>query len=50
MEKKIDSVKLMRDIRLKLAKKYLNSRDTELSELNEKFGYLKKKKVSTYSR
>lgn len=48
MEKKIDAVKLMREIRLKLGKKYLKARDAELRELKEKFGYLKKKKVQIH--
>lgn len=48
MEKKFDSVKLMREIRRKLAEKYLNSRDEELTELKEKFGHLKKEKVDTH--
>lgn len=47
MEKKIDSVKLQREIRLKIGEKYLKSRDDELKELKEKFGHLRKKKVST---
>lgn len=50
MEKKIDAVKLMREIRTKLAEKYLKSRDEELKELKEKFGHLKKEKVGTHSR
>jgi hypothetical protein len=46
MEKKIDSVKLQREIRLKLGKKYLKVRDKELKELGEKYGHLKKRQVS----
>ncbi|NWF51634.1 MAG: hypothetical protein HXY47_00950 [Nitrospirae bacterium] len=46
MEKRFDSVKLMREIRLKLSEKYLKARETELQELKEKYGHLKKKKVS----
>ena len=46
MEKKIDSVKLMREIRLQLSEKYSKSRETELKELKERYGHLKKKKVS----
>lgn len=48
MEKKIDAVKLMRDIRTKLAEKYLKSRDEELMELKKKFGHLKKGKIGTH--
>ena len=48
MKKKIDAVKLQREIRLKLGEKYLKSRDEELRELKEKYSYLKKKKVSTH--
>ncbi len=47
MEKKIDSVKLQREIRLKIGETYLKSRDNELKDLKEKFGHLRKKKVST---
>ena len=48
MEKKFDSVKLMREIRRKLSEKYLKSRDEELKELKEKFGHFKKEKVDTH--
>jgi len=44
MKKKIDSVKMMREIRTKLSEDYSKSRDKELRELKEKFGHLKKKK------
>lgn len=44
MEKRIDAVKLMRELRLKLGEKYLKSRDIEKHDLEEKFGHLKKKK------
>lgn len=44
MKKKIDAVKLMRELRLKLGEKYLKSRDTEKRDLEEKFGHLKKKR------
>lgn len=44
MKKKIDSVKMMREIRAKLSEDYLKSRDKELRELKEKYGHLKKKK------
>jgi hypothetical protein len=50
MEKKIDAVKLMREIRTKLAEKYLKSRTRELKDLKEKYSHLKKKKVGTHSR
>ncbi len=46
MEKKVDAVKIMREIRAKLAWRYLKSHDKELKELNKKFGYLKKEKDS----
>lgn len=49
MKKKIDSVKLQREIRLKIGKKYLKSSDDELKDLNDRFGHLKKKKGSTRS-
>ena len=49
MEKKVDAVKLMREIRLKLGEEYLKSRDKELRDLEEKFCHLKKKKVSAHS-
>lgn len=42
--KKIDAVKLMREIRLKLGEKYAASREEELRELKEKFGHLRKEK------
>ena len=48
MEKKIDAVELMREIRLKLGEEYFKSREKELRDLEEKFGHLKKKKVSTH--
>ena len=44
MEKKIDAVKLMRDIRTKLEEKYAKSPKDELRDLKEKFGDLKMKK------
>ena len=44
MEKEIDSVKLQREIRLKIGETYLKSRDDELKDLKEKFGHLRKKK------
>ncbi len=47
MKKKIDAVKLMREIRLNLSEKYLKSREAEMRDLEEKFGYLKKKKTTT---
>lgn len=50
MVKKIDALKLQREIRLKLGEKYLKSRSKELQELKEKFGHLKKEKVSTHLR
>lgn len=48
MEKKIDSVRLMRETRERLSEKYLKSRDEELKELKEKFGHLKKEKAGTH--
>ena len=50
METKIKAVKLMREIRLKLGKKYAHSRKIELQELKEKFGHLRKKKLTEHSR
>lgn len=50
MAKKIDAVKLQREIRLKLGEKYLKSREDELKELKQKFGYLKKEKVGIPAR
>ncbi len=50
MEKKIDAVKLMRDIRAKLGEKYAKSQKDELQELKKKFGHLKKKKVVAHTR
>lgn len=50
MAKKIDAVKLQREIRLKLGEKYLKSREDELKELKQKFWYLKKEKVGTPDR
>lgn len=47
MDKKFDSVKLQREIRLKIGEKYSKSRDAELEDLKEKFGHLRKKKVNT---
>lgn len=46
MRKKINIVKLMWEIRAKLAEKYLKSQNEELKELKEKFGHLKNKKTS----
>jgi hypothetical protein len=46
MEKKIDAVKLMREIRLKLGEKYSISREEEMRDLEKKFGYLKKARLS----
>ncbi len=42
MEKRIDAVKLMREIRLKLGEKYLRSREEEMRDLKEKFGHLRR--------
>jgi hypothetical protein len=50
MEKKIDAVKLMRDIRTKLGEKYAKSQEDELRDLQEKFGHLKKKKNVAHTR
>lgn len=50
MIKKIDAVKLQREIRMKLGEKYLKSHEDELKELRQKFGYLKKEKVGTPAR
>ncbi len=50
MKKKIDAVKLQREIRLKLGEKYIKLRENELKELKEKFSHLKKKKVGTHFR
>jgi hypothetical protein len=50
MEKKVDAVKLMRDIRAKLGEKYAKSQKDELRELKEKFGNLKKKKDVAHAR
>ena len=50
MEKKIDAVKLMRDIRANLGEKYAKSQKDGLRELNEKFGHLKKKKDIAHAR
>jgi hypothetical protein len=47
MKKKIDAVRLQRQIRLKIGEKYLKSKEDELRELRGKFGYLKNKKVIT---
>jgi len=46
MKKRIDAVKLQREIRSKLTEKYLKSRNKELLDLNGKFGHLKKKRVA----
>ncbi|MDR4496729.1 MAG: hypothetical protein MRK02_02205 [Candidatus Scalindua sp.] len=46
MKKKTDSVKLQREIRLKIGEKYLKPRDDELKDLEVKFGHLRKKKVA----
>jgi hypothetical protein len=43
MKKKVDAVKLMREIRLKLGEEYLRSPDKELRDLEERFGHLKKR-------
>jgi hypothetical protein len=50
MEKKIDAVKLQREVRLKLGKKYLKSQEKELKDLEKKFGSLKNRKVGTHFR
>jgi hypothetical protein len=50
MKKKIDSVKLQREIRLKLGEKYIISQENELKELKEKFGYLKNKMADSNPR
>jgi hypothetical protein len=50
MEKKIDAVKLMREIRLKLGEKYSMSREEEMRDLEKKFGYLKKARLSGVSK
>ena len=47
MEGKIDALKLMREIRLRLAQKYAKSPHKQFSELEEKFGHLKKKPTRT---
>ncbi|MEK6742484.1 MAG: hypothetical protein AABZ15_02690 [Nitrospirota bacterium] len=50
MEKKIDAVKLMRDIRAKLGEKYAKSQKDELRQLKEKFGHLRKKKDVAHAK
>jgi hypothetical protein len=45
MEKKIDAVKLMRDIRSKMGENFAKSQNKELEELKRKFGHLKKGKT-----
>jgi hypothetical protein len=50
MAKKIDAVKLMRDIRDKLGAKYAASRDEEVRELELKFGHLKKRKDVAHAK
>ncbi len=50
MEKKIDAVKLMRDIRTKLVGRYLKSHEKELKELNKKFGHLKEERLNLQSK
>ena len=47
MEKKIDAVKLMKEIRSNLSEKYIKSGKNELDDLKKKFGYLKSDKVGT---
>ena len=49
MKKKIKAVQMMREIRLKLGKRYGSSRKTELEELKDKFGHLRKKKSPSHS-
>lgn len=50
MRKKFDAVKFQRKVREELGKKYSTNRDAFLRELNEKYGHLQKKKVSTHIR
>jgi hypothetical protein len=50
MAKKIDAVKLMREIRDKLGAKYTASRDEEVRDLRLKFGHLKKRKDVTHAK
>lgn len=50
MGQKIDAVKLMREIRAKLGEKYAKSRDTELQDLKNKYGHLRKKKDVVHAK
>ncbi len=50
MAKKIDSVKLMRDIRAKLGEKYAKARNAELQDLKSKYGHLRKKKDVVHAK
>jgi ribosomal protein L29 len=50
MEKKFDAVKFQRKVREELSKKYITERESLLRELKEKYGHLRKQKVSTHFR
>lgn len=50
MERKIDAVKLMREIRSKLGEKYAKSQNAELQDLKSKYGHLRKKKDVVHAK
>ena len=50
MKKKIDAVKLMRDVRATLGAKYGAAQGEEMRELRSKFGHLKKRKEIAHAK
>jgi len=50
MAKRFDAVKFQRRVREELSKEYSTNRNTFLRELKEKYGYLRKQKISIPNR
>jgi len=50
MEKKFNAVKFQREAREELSKKYISDREGFLRELEQKYGHLRKQRISTHIR
>jgi len=50
MKKKFDAVEFQRKVRKELGEKYLSNREAFLYKLEEKYGDLQRKKISTHIR
>jgi len=48
MKKKFDAVEFQRKVRKELGEKYLSNHEAFLYELEQKYGYLQRKKISAH--